>query len=70
MTDNELLALAALCNAYVAETLAANQAREHVGNAPAYDGFAGPQVMQELEEELNRRRRARIDVSADAGKET
>ena len=55
MTDTELLALAALVNAYAVETQAANDARRHGRQIPAYDGFAGPDEMRKLQEELTRR---------------
>jgi hypothetical protein len=55
MTDTELVALAALVNAYASETNAANDGRNHRGEAMAYDGFAGPEEMKKLQEELVRR---------------
>lgn len=55
MTDTELLALAALVNAYSAETNAANDQRKAQGYAMAYDGFAGPNEMKALQDELVRR---------------
>lgn len=39
MTDAELIACAAIVNAYAAEVQAANMDRERCGNAMAYDGF-------------------------------
>ena len=55
MLDTELLALAALVNAYSAETNSANDSRKVHGMAMAYDGFAGPEEMKALQEELERR---------------
>ena len=55
MTDNELIALAALVNGYAAETNAANDARKHQGYAMAYDGIAGPEALEALHMELMRR---------------
>ena len=55
MNDVELAALTALVNAYVAETNAANADRADRGEAMAYDGMAGPRVMQTLEAELKLR---------------
>ena len=55
MTDVELAALAALVNAYAAETIAANEDRERRGDSMAYAGFAGPFEMQALQNELVRR---------------
>jgi len=56
MTDTELIALAALVNAYAAETNAANDARKSRGEAIAYSGFAGPEEMRLLDAELRRRK--------------
>ena len=56
MSDTELLALAALVNAYAAETIAANQDRANKGYAMAYAGFAGPDEMKSLQDELERRK--------------
>ena len=55
MTDVELAALAALVNAYAAETIAANQDRERRGLGMAYGGFAGPKEMLTLQSELELR---------------
>lgn len=55
MTDTELIALAALVNAYAVETEAANAQRERNGQAPMYSGFSGPDEMKSLQDELERR---------------
>ena len=55
MKDVELLALAALVNAYAAETNAANDDRKHHGQAMCYAGFAGADSFQALENEMFRR---------------
>ena len=55
MTDTELIALAALVNAYAAETNAANDSRKAYEQSMAYDGFAGPDEMRCLQEELEKR---------------
>jgi prolyl-tRNA editing enzyme YbaK/EbsC (Cys-tRNA(Pro) deacylase) len=55
MTDIELQALAALVNALAAETIAANDARKASGcETMAYEGFAGPDEMKALRDELVR----------------
>lgn len=55
MSDAELLALAALVNAYTAQTIAANDDRKSRDVAMAYDGHANPLSLKKLERELIRR---------------
>jgi len=55
VTDTELLALAALVNGYAAETSAANMDRQVHGYAMAYNGIAGSDALEALDNELRRR---------------
>ncbi len=55
MSDTELNALAALVNAYSAETQAANDSRKSQGFAMAYDCFADQESLLALRNEMRRR---------------
>ena len=55
-TEAELIALAALVIADAVEVVAANQVREQLGQAPAYDGFYPNPHADLLSTELRRRK--------------
>ena len=62
MTDAEIIALAALVNADVAEVTAANQDREHRGEAMAYTGFYSEHY-ETIVAELKRRKAERATTA-------
>lgn len=55
MTNEELIALAALVVGNAAETNAANDSRKQQGYSVAYDGICGADALQALEMELRKR---------------